>query len=104
MSISSKRKLPNFSHGPSHKVPSTFPELSSLSKVFRQTMNCGYDPARNGLAERWVGIIKVWATALLADVRLPPEYWSYARRWVACVHTHSVVDIPLDKSLPTSEM
>ena len=39
----------------------------------RQTMNSGYDPAGNGLAERWVGIVKVRATALLADVRLPPE-------------------------------
>ena len=37
-----------------------------------------YDATGNGLAERWVGITKVRATALLADVRLPPEYWSYA--------------------------
>ena len=49
----------------------------------RQTVNSGYDPQANGLAERWIGIVKVRATALLADVRLPPEYWSYACRWVA---------------------
>ena len=54
----------------------------------RQTVNSGYDPQANGLAERWIGIVKVRATALLADVRLPPEYWSYACRWVAYVHTH----------------
>ena len=39
----------------------------------RQTVNSGYDPQANGLAERWIGIVKVRATALLADVRLPPE-------------------------------
>ena len=42
----------------------------------RRTVNSCYDPQGNGLAERWVGSIKVRATALLADVRLPPEYWS----------------------------
>ena len=56
----------------------------------RQTVNSGYDPQGNGLAERWIGIVKVRATALLADVRLPPDYWSYACRWVAYVHTHRV--------------
>ena len=58
------------------------------------------DPAGNGLAERWVGIIKVRATALLADVRLTPEYWSHACCWVAYVHTHRVTEIPIGKSPP----
>ena len=49
----------------------------------RQTTNSGYDPAANGIAERWVGIVKVRATALLAEHRLPPDYWAYACRWVA---------------------
>ena len=66
----------------------------------RQTVNSGYDPQANGLAERWGGIVKVRATALLADVRLPPEYWSYACRWVAYVHTHRVTEIPINKALP----
>ena len=35
-----------------------------------QTVNSGYDPQAIGLAERWIGIVKVRATALLADVRL----------------------------------
>ena len=51
-------------------------------------------------AERWIGIVKVRATALLADVRLPPEYWSYACRWVAYIHTHRVTEIPINKALP----
>ena len=44
--------------------------------------------------------MKVRATALLADVRLPPDYWSYACRWVAYVHTHRVTEIPINKALP----
>ena len=52
------------------------------------------------MAERWIGIIKVRATALLADVRLPPEYWSYACRWVAYIHTHRVTEIAISKTLP----
>ena len=52
------------------------------------------------MAERWIGIIKVRATALLADVRLRPEYWSYACRWVAYTHTHRVTEIPISKTLP----
>ena len=66
----------------------------------RQTVNSGYDPQANGLAERWIGIVKVRATAPLADIRLPPEYWSYACRWVAYVHTHRVTEIPINKTLP----
>ena len=40
------------------------------------------------------------ATALLADVRLPPDYWSYACRWVAYVHTHRVTEILINEALP----
>ena len=68
-------------------------------QVVRQTVNSGYDPQANGLAGRWIGIVKVRATALLADVRLPPDYWSYACRWVAYVHTHRVTEVPINKAL-----
>ena len=64
----------------------------------RQTVNSGYNPVGNGLAERWVGII----AALLADFRLPPEYWSHACRWVAYVHTHRLTEIAIKKTLPSS--
>ena len=46
-----------------------------------------------------MGIIKVRATALLAHIRLPPQYWSYAC-WVAYVHTHRVTEIAINKTLP----
>ena len=66
----------------------------------RQTTTSGYDPAANGIAERWVGIVKVRATALLAEHRLPPDYWAYACRWVAYIHNHRVLGIRLNASCP----
>ena len=66
----------------------------------RQTTNSGYDPAANGIAERWVGIVKVRATALLAEHRLPPDYWAYACKWVAYIHNHRVLGIRLNASHP----
>ena len=66
----------------------------------RQTTNAGYDPAANGIAERWVGIVQVSATALLAEHRLPPDYWFYAFRWVAYVHNDRVLGIRLNASYP----
>ena len=55
----------------------------------------GYDPAANGIAERWVGIIKVRATCW-PSIGLPPDYWAYACKWVACVHNHRVLSIRLN--------
>ena len=63
----------------------------------RQKTNSGYDPAANGIAERWVGIIKVRATA---EHRLPPDDWAYACKWVAYVHNHRVLSIRLNASFP----
>ena len=90
--------LPKFRQGQRVLSPPIRAYLSQQG--VRQTVNSGYDPQANGLAERWIGIAKVRATALLADVRLPPEYWSYACRWVAYVHTHRVTEIPINKALP----
>ena len=74
--------------------------LAPVIRTYLQTVNSGYDPQGNGLAERWVGIIKVRATALLADIRLPPQNWSYACRWVAYVHTHRVTEKAINETLP----
>ena len=76
--------------------------VRSLLKAhgIRQTTNSGYDPAANGIAERWVGIVKVRATALLAEHRLPPDYWAYACKWVAYIHNHRVLGIRLNASYP----
>ena len=42
----------------------------------RQTMTSGHDHTENGLVERLVRLLKVRGTAVLADLRLPPKYWS----------------------------
>ena len=60
-------------------------------------MTSGYDLAANGLAERWVGSVKVRATILLPDAHLPLDDWLYVCRWVAYVHTHGDVELPIDK-------
>ena len=70
------------------------------SHGIRQTTNSGYDPAANGIAERWVGITKVRATALLAEHRLPPDYWTYACKWVAYVHNHRSAEYQTQCKLP----
>ena len=44
--------------------------------------------------------MKVRATALLAEHRLPPDYWAYACRWVAYIHNHRVLGIRLNASYP----
>ena len=66
----------------------------------RQTANSGYDPAANGIVERVVGIVKVRATALLGEHRLPPDYWAYACKWGAYIHNHRVLGIRLSASCP----
>ena len=43
----------------------------------RQTVNPGYDPQANGLAERWIGIVKVRATALLAAPEQVQLHWPW---------------------------
>ena len=76
--------------------------VRSLLKAhgIRQTTISGYDPAANGIAVRWVGIVKVRATALLAEHRLPPDYWACACKWMAYMHNHRVLGIRLNASYP----
>ena len=37
---------------------------------------------------------------LLAEHRLPPDYWTYACKWVAYVHNHRVLSIRLNANYP----
>eukprot|EP00971_Amphidinium_carterae_P152249 3017569-Amphidinium_carterae.1 len=41
----------------------------------RQTTNSGHDPKANGLAERWVGLVKARATATLIHAKMGPDFW-----------------------------
>ena len=52
-------------------------------KGIRQTFTSTYDSQANGVAERWINLIKTKATALLASKYMPTAFWRYAVAWVA---------------------
>lgn len=53
----------------------------------------------NGVAERWIGLTKVRATALLASKTMPPYLWTYATRWVC--HAHNLSQLRMEpRKLP----
>ena len=66
----------------------------------RQTFTSGYDPAANGVAERWIDLVKIKATVLLAANHLSTAYWNYAVAWVTYAYNNKVLAIPSKKPLP----
>ena len=66
----------------------------------KQTFTSGYDPAANGVAERWIDLVKIKATVLLAANHLSTAYWNYAVAWVTYAYNNKVLAIPKKKSLP----
>ena len=66
----------------------------------KQTFTSGYDPAANGVAERWIDLVKIKATVLLAANHLSTAYWNYAVTWVTYAYNNKVLAIPKKKSLP----
>ena len=66
----------------------------------KQTFTSGYDPAANGVAERWIDLVKIKATVLLAANHLSTAYWNYAVVWVTYAYNNKVLTIPKKKALP----
>ena len=67
----------------------------------KQTFTSGYDPAANGVAaERWIDLVKIKATVLLAANHLSTAYWNYAVTWVTYAYNNKTLAIPSKKSLP----
>ena len=66
----------------------------------KQTFTSGYDPAANGVAERWIDLVKIKATVLLAANHLSTAYWNYAVAWVTYVYNNKVLATPSKKALP----
>ena len=66
----------------------------------RQTFTSGYDPAANGVAERWIDLVKIKATVLLAANHLSTAYWNYAVAWVTYAYSNKVLAVPSKKNLP----
>ena len=66
----------------------------------KQTFTSGYDPAASGVAERWIDLVKIKATVLLAANHLSTAYWNYAVTWVTYAYNNKTLAIPPKKSLP----
>ena len=66
-----------------------------------QTTTEGYDPKSNGLAERFVGILKQRATAYLTHTDMPLRFWYWAMQQAAYVYRCRALDIELPKESPT---
>ena len=72
----------------------------ALRKRDRQTFTSTYDSRANGVAERWISLIKTKATALLASKYMPTAFWCYAVAWVARCYDQRVLVQKPHKNLP----
>ena len=57
-------------------------------------------PSANGVAERWVDLVKIKATVLLAAHHLSTAYWNYAVAWVTYAYNVRVLDQKPKKMVP----
>ena len=69
-------------------------------KGIRQTFTSTYDSQANGVAERWINLIKTKSTALLASRYLPTPFWCYAVAWVTRCYNIKVLGQKPRKNLP----
>ena len=66
----------------------------------KQTFTSTSDPSSNGVAERWIDLVKVKATVLLASRYLPTTFWCYAVPWVAYTYNQKTLGQTPKKSIP----
>ena len=66
----------------------------------RQTFTSTYDSQANGVAERWINLIKTKATVLLASKYMHTSFWCYAVAWVARCYNQKVLGQKPRKNLP----
>ena len=66
----------------------------------KQTFTSTGDPSSNGVAERWIDLVKVKATVLLASRYLPTAFWCYAVPWVAYTCNQKTLGQVPKKSIP----
>ena len=66
----------------------------------KQTFTSIGDPSSNGVAERWIDLVKVKATVLLASRYLPTTFWCYAVPWVAYTYNQKTLGQTPKKSIP----
>ena len=66
-----------------------------------QTSTQGCDPKANGLAERYIGLIKQGATAYLTHTSLPLRFWYWVALQAAYVYRSKVLEAPFPKGCPS---
>ena len=66
----------------------------------RQTFTSAYDSQANGVAERWINLIKTKAGVLLASKYMHTSFWCYAVAWVAKCYNQKVLGQKPRKNLP----
>ena len=66
----------------------------------KQTFTSTGDPSANGVAERWIDLVKVKATVLLASRYLPTTLWCYAVPWVAYTYNQKTLGQVPKKNIP----
>ena len=66
----------------------------------KQTFTSTGDPSANGVAERWIDLVKVKATVLLASRYLLTTLWSYAVPWVAYTYNQKTLGQVPKKNIP----
>ena len=61
-------------------------------RMVMHTTTLGYDPQANGLAERFVGLIKEQTRRLLQAAKFPDTYWTWAAEHVNdCARARTMV-------------
>ena len=66
----------------------------------KQTFTSTNDPSSNGVAERWIDLVKIKATVLLASRYLSTTLWCYAVPWVAYTYNQKTLGQAPKKSIP----
>ena len=71
-----------------------------MHRNIKQTFTSTGDPSSNGVAERWIDLVKVKAMVLLASRYLPTTFWCYAVPWVAYTYNQKTLGQTPKKSIP----
>ena len=66
----------------------------------KQTFTSTGEPSANGVAERWIDLVKDKATVLPASRYLPTTLWCYAVPWVAYTYNQKTLGQTSKKSIP----
>ena len=75
-------------------------EVLGKYKIY-QTHNGGHDPQANGLAERFIGIIKGRAGSYLVHAKMSMRHWYWACMQAAAVMRLKALDIKIAEGAPT---